>query len=267
MNTDIYYTKNIHTLHQQMVSCYRYLHLPPELFFYPHILWYVVEAYFKVKYGSYNNEEWKCSSLKVLNAIEDFGGRFHISGLDNIRKTPGPVVFISNHMSVLETFVLPSLILPEKSLTYILKKSLLAYPIFGSFLRYLKPIVVSRTNPREDLKIVLTEGASALKRGKSLVIFPQHTRTKGIRVKDFNSLGVKLALEAGVPAIPVALKTDFWGNGTLIKDMGPIGRSCKEIFIKFGEPLSIKGKGREEHKQIIGFIKKNYDTWSARNNQ
>ena len=100
-----------------------------------------------------------------------------------------------------------------------------------------------------------------LNKGKSLMIFPQHTRTKGIRARDFNSLGIKIALKAGVPAIPIALKTDFWENGKIIKDLGQVGRSCKEIFIKFGEPIYIKDKGKKEHKQVIEFITENYAKW------
>ncbi|MGA1824360.1 MAG: lysophospholipid acyltransferase family protein [bacterium] len=250
-----------HTIDNKKLAFLRHMPIPIESIFYPHLVWYIIEAYCQIKYSTYDVTKWTQSSRKIMRALETVGGRFHITGLDNIRKTKGPAVFISNHMSTLETFILPCLILPAKDLTFILKKSLLSYPIFGSFLRDLKPIVVSRTNPREDLTVVLTEGTAQVQKGKSLVIFPQHTRMKGIQARDFNSLGIKIALKANVPVIPIALKTDFWENGTLIKDLGPLGRSNKDIFIKFGQPLYIHDKGKKEHQQVIEFIKKNYNEW------
>ena len=50
--------------------------------------------------------------------------------------------------------------------------------------------------------------------------------------EEFNSIGVKLAKKAGVPVVPVAIKTDFWGNGRIIKELGPIDNK-KTIHIKF----------------------------------
>jgi 1-acyl-sn-glycerol-3-phosphate acyltransferase len=100
-----------------------------------------------------------------------------------------------------------------------------------------------------------------LSKGISIVIFPQSTRSVEFRHEEFNSLGVKLAKKAGVKVIPVALKTDFWGNGKVIRELGPLD-SRKTIYIKFSEPFPVTGTGKEENQKIIDFIQSSLKEWS-----
>jgi 1-acyl-sn-glycerol-3-phosphate acyltransferase len=210
--------------------------------------------------GDYNTKEWIKSSIDIVKMIEGCGGRFHIKGLDNIHKDSDPVVFISNHMSTLETMVFPGIIAPTRPVTFVVKDSLVTHPIFGPIMRAREPIVVSRKNSREDLKTVLNRGKELLRQGISIIIFPQSTRSVEFKEKEFNSLGVKLAARANAKVIPIAIKTNFWGNGNIIKDIGPIVRS-RGIYITFGEPFTINGSGKEEHQQIVDFIKENLKKW------
>ena len=70
----------------------------------------------------------------------------------------------------------------------------------------------------------------------------------------------ELAKRAGVPVVPLALKTNGWGNGHLIKDFGKIDPS-KSIHFCFGDPFEISGSGREEHETVFQFIQKKLDSW------
>jgi 1-acyl-sn-glycerol-3-phosphate acyltransferase len=65
-----------------------------------------------------------------------------------------------------------------------------------------------------------------------------------------------------VPVIPAAIKTDFWGNGKLIKEFGPIDRK-KPIHMVFGEPMTIAGNGRKEHVDIVEFIRSHMQQWET----
>lgn len=223
--------------------------------------WYFVYGYVKeVIKGSrlalknqYDTAQWALSSNRIAKNIEKSGGRFFIDGMDNITKVEGPVVFVSNHMSTLETFVFPSIICPLKEMTYVVKDSLIEMPLFGNIMKSRNPIVVSRKNSRQDLLNVIKQGKENIEKGISIVLFPEGTRQESFKPENFNSLGVKLAKEAGVPVIPVAIKTDFWGNGKLIKDIGPIRRK-EPVCISFGEPLFIEGSGKAENKMIVDFI-------------
>jgi len=211
--------------------------------------------------GQLDRQAWAISSHSVMKLIENSGGRFHIEGLDNIRKAEGPVVFVSNHMSTLETMVFPCIIASEKEVTFVVKDSLINFPVFGAIMRARNPIVVSRTNSREDLALVINQGKKFLEKGTSIIIFPQKTRRIKFIPEEFNSLGVKLAGRAGVQVIPIAIKTDFWGNGKFIKELGPI-YSEKTIYMTFEKPMHIQGTGKEEHQKIVDFISSKLDEWS-----
>ncbi|TGE31567.1 1-acyl-sn-glycerol-3-phosphate acyltransferase [Desulfosporosinus sp. Sb-LF] len=210
----------------------------------------------------YDTQAWALSSYDVFKLIEGCGGRFHITGLENLHKCQGPVVFISNHMSTLETMVFPCIIAPLMNVTFVVKDSLVKHPFFGPIMRARNPIVVSRQNSRADFQIVMKQGQELLSNGISIIVFPQNTRTVEFVPKEFNTLGVKLANNAKVQVVPIAIKTDFWGNGKYLKDLGPINRR-KPIHMAFGEPLSINGTGKEENKAIIEFISSHLEKWNA----
>jgi 1-acyl-sn-glycerol-3-phosphate acyltransferase len=208
----------------------------------------------------YDTKAWTDSSFEILKFIEKTGGIFHITGMENITKSAGSVLFISNHMSTLETMILPSIIGPHKELTFVVKESLVMHPLFGDVMKSRNPIVVGRTDPRKDLEAVMNGGVELLKNGISIVIFPQSTRSVEFKPEEFNSLGVKLAKKADVDIVPIALKTDFWGNGKWIKELGPLDHN-KHIHIKFGEPMRVTGNGKEENQKIIDFIKSSLEEW------
>lgn len=211
--------------------------------------------------GKYNYNEFMLHAILCFKLLEEVGAKFQIEGIDNIKKVKDePVVFVGNHMSALETMILPGIILPIKNVIFVVKKSLLTFPVFGHIMRKTKPIAVGRVNPREDLKTVMSEGIEILKSGTSIIIFQQSHRNPNFDPEVFSSLGVKLAQKAGVKVVPFALKTDFWGNSKLVRDFGPIRRKEK-VHFAFDEPMEIKGNGKENNEQIIEFINGNLKKW------
>jgi 1-acyl-sn-glycerol-3-phosphate acyltransferase len=236
--------------------------ISPGLVFYSRIFLIIYRASAKAKRGRYDDGAWQHSSLTTARALEAAGVRFDITGLDHVAATEGPCVFIGNHMSTLETFLLPAILLPFKRITFVVKQSLMDYPVFGHVMRSRDPIAVGRTNPREDLKAVLEGGAERLRKGVSVVIFPQTTRLPRFDPKDFNTIGVKLAKRAEAPVLPLALKTDAWGNGRLVKDFGKIDPS-KTVYFAFGTPLRIRDRGNEEHDAITRFVMDKLKVWGG----
>jgi len=223
----------------------------------------VVRGSAKAKRGQYFTADWVASSLETLRALEEIGVVIEINGVDNFRTLDTPCVFIGNHMSTLETMVLPAIISQFKDSTFVVKQSLVDYPVFKHIMRSRDPITVGRTNPRDDLKAVFEGGEVRLKAGRSIVIFPQTTRTEVFNPAEFNTIGIKLAKRAGVPVVPIALKTDAWGNGKRFKDFGKIDPS-KKVWFEFGKPMAIAGRGDEEHQQIIDFIRGKLKEWGGK---
>ena len=80
--------------------------------------------------------------------------------------------------------------------------------------------------------------------------------------ENFNTIGIKLAKSAGVPVLPLALKTDFTRVGKVVRDMGPI---CPEheVWFEFAPAIEVEGNGHEQHRQIVEFIKSRVDAWKA----
>ena len=134
----------------------------------------------------YDTKAWADSSFEIFRIIEKTGGKFHITGMENITRSAGPVLFISNHMSTLETMIFPGIIAPHREVTFVVKESLVKHPLFGDVMRSRNPIVVGRTDPRKDFEAVMNGGVDLLSKGISIIIFPQSTRNLEFKPEEFN---------------------------------------------------------------------------------
>ena len=84
--------------------------IDPNLGFYAPMLWIVLKAGYNAMCNQYDGEAWTQSSESIVHTLEAVGCRIEAAGLEHFRSLEGPCVFIGNHMSTLETFVLPSMI-------------------------------------------------------------------------------------------------------------------------------------------------------------
>jgi len=234
----------------------------PSISFYLPFMRVIFQSCAPCKKGTYTDADWCASSLRILRHLERIGAQVEITGIEHLEQVGGPCVIIGNHMSLLETVILPGIVQSVRDVTFVVKQSLLEYPIFKHVMRSRNPVAVSRTNPREDFKAVMTGGKERLENGISVIVFPQTTRTTTFDPEQFNTIGVKLAQKAKVPIIPLALKTDAWGNGKRLKDFGCIDTS-KTVHFAFGEPIHVQGRGSDEHQQVMDFIQQKQDEWAS----
>jgi 1-acyl-sn-glycerol-3-phosphate acyltransferase len=232
----------------------------PAFRFFPRMIRVFVFANKLTKKKLYDRYNWVNSSKLIMDALEKVGVEIEIDGMDNLRSFDGPAVFISNHMSSLETVVLPRIINPVKLVVFVTKQELNSTPLFGPINSARRPIIVGRENAREDLMQVMNQGAERLKDGRSILLFPQRTRNPIFDIKNFNTLGIKLAKRNKVPIVPIALLTDAWANGKIVKDFGKIDIS-KKVKLSFGKPLEITGNGSEQHQQVVDFISSHLKKW------
>lgn len=214
----------------------------------------------KAQRGTFTPETWAEHGLWVLDIVESLGGKVHFEGFEPAAKCPMPVVWTANHMSSMETLIVPPALMAYSPLSVVVKESLMTYPLFGPIMRRIQPIAVSRKNPREDLKQVLTQGQAFLQAGRSVLLFPQATRARAFDAEQFNSLGAKLASRAGVPLIPLAIKTDFLGVGRLVRDFGPID-TTRDLRVAMGPVIPAELPSREMHARTVAFISGRLNDW------
>lgn len=143
------------------------------------------------------------------------GSEISVEGLDLIPE--GAVVFIANHESDFDIPVLLGTI--DKPFGFVSKIEVKRVPILSAWLDAINCILIDRKN-REQALNSMQEGVKLLKEGHSLVIFPEGKRSMGGPVLPFKVGGIRLAQDAGVPIVPIAIKGTadvFEKNRRLIK--------------------------------------------------
>jgi 1-acyl-sn-glycerol-3-phosphate acyltransferase len=132
--------------------------------------------------------------------LKTTGVRVTIEGLDRI--TPGTTyVFVSNHQSIYDTPVVFAS-LPYQ-LRIIAKESLARFPVLGWHLRRGGHLFVDRTHP--DRAGILKRWRALVSQGLSLIIYAEGGRSNDGHVAPFKGGSFLLAIEAGLPIVPVAI--------------------------------------------------------------
>jgi 1-acyl-sn-glycerol-3-phosphate acyltransferase len=112
----------------------------------------------------------------------------------------GPVLFVSNHEGDFDIPVLLGYI--EKPFGFMSKVEVKKVPVISEWMDALNCVFIDRKNKRQSI-LSLRECMDKLKEGHSLVIFPEGTRSKSKSVNEFKTGAFRIALEAGVPIVPI----------------------------------------------------------------
>ncbi len=212
--------------------------------------------------GCLSTDKWAHFCFRSVQKAERYGIPVYAEGWNTRRDHEGPVVYLANHMSTLETILLPFMLLTYGPFNTVVKASLSHLPCLEKAAAHMGLIPIGRKNPREDLTTIFNVGGERIARGESVLIFAQGQRLPVFARKGWSSIGTKLAEKAGVPVIPIAVKTDVMptrpnGKGWL-KDFGTVDPS-KEIRLACGPVL--KGSSREMTDASFDWIKAKLDEW------
>ena len=146
----------------------------------------------------------------VQGAFKSFlfitGTKLTVIGEENIPRDRA-VLYIGNHRSYFDILVTYSRC---PGLTgYVAKKSLQKVPLLNMWMKFLYCLFLDRDNMKEGMKMILT-GVEYLKKGISVCIFPEGTRSKnGNRIGEFKGGSFKSATKSKCPIVPVALIDSF----------------------------------------------------------
>jgi 1-acyl-sn-glycerol-3-phosphate acyltransferase len=170
------------------------------------------------------------------------GVKLKVSGVENINVQP--CIFIGNHSSL---FDIPVVFagLPFKRTRMIAKKELFRIPIFGWAIATVGFIKIDREN-REKAVRSLKKAVEKIKKGTSIMIFPEGTRSPDGQVKEFKKGAFVLAIEAGVPIIPVSISGT---ESILPKKSLKINSGIVHIIV--GEPIKTDGMNVDDKDKLI----------------
>jgi 1-acyl-sn-glycerol-3-phosphate acyltransferase len=113
-----------------------------------------------------------------------------------------PQIFMANHQSDFDILIVLAHI--PGQFRWIAKKELFKIPIFGKAMRNAGYIEIDRQNHEKALKS-LDEAAQKIREGKSVVTFPEGTRSIDGKIRPFKQGMFHLAIRAGVPIVPISI--------------------------------------------------------------
>ncbi len=144
------------------------------------------------------------------------GLRLELRGLDGA--PPGPVIYAVKHQSALETYLLCSR-MPDAC--FVLKREIVKVPVAGWFVAAMNIIDIDRSAGAAALRDMLRRARAEAGKGRSIVIFPEGTRTAPGERRRYHPGVAALYGELGLPVVPVALNTGvFWGRKRIVKRPG-----------------------------------------------
>jgi 1-acyl-sn-glycerol-3-phosphate acyltransferase len=168
---------------------------------------------------------WARSSLWLLDKI--FGAKVEFRGLEHLPK--GACIIAAKHQSALETFAITT---QMDDFTFVLKRELLAIPLFGWYLKRAEQIAIERARRGQALSDLTRQVQEALAQGRQVFIFPEGTRKAAGAPPDYKPGVAHLCAASGALCVPVALNSGlFWPPRGFIRRPG-------RVVIEFLAPIA-----------------------------
>lgn len=180
-----------------------------------------------------------------MQSMMDLGKvTFHVEGRENIPQ--GAVIYTPNHQSA---FDFPAIILNIPApCSFISKKEAKKLPVVNKWMRVMDCVFVDRKN-KAQAHSTLEEAIKLVKAGRSMVVFPEGTRSKNGQLGEFHGGAMKIAMETGAPVVPVLIEHSrerFEQTGNIMPG---------EISITFLPAIETKGLVKEDFLKMPAEIR------------
>ena len=176
------------------------------------------------------------------------GSRVHVGvrGLANI-KPDKSYVYMANHQS---NFDIPVLLgyLPVQ-FRWLAKAELFKIPVFGRAMLGAGYVKIDRFNRKSAFESI-EKAAQRMKDGVSVMIFPEGTRSKDGSVQPFKKGGFVMAIQSGVPIIPVILR-GTWP----IMAKSSLRINPGDVEMEIGEPIDTSGYSMETKEELMDRVR------------
>ena len=185
--------------------------------------------------------------LHVVQAwVDRFGARFDVDvvsqGGDQV-DWDRPHIVMANHQSYLDIFALCRAL--PRLYGMVAKGELARVPFFADVLEVVGCVVVDRANHQQAVH-AMQRAADEVRGGKSILIFPEGTRSPRSVIGPFKKGGLHLALAARVPVVPVGIR----GSATLMP------RNNTALYpgtmdVRIGDPIAPTGDDTPEAREVL----------------
>lgn len=182
-------------------------------------------------------------------ALRAAGVKLNIVGHENLWKAR-PAVFTFNHQSQLDVLVLSALL--RTDFTAVAKKELASNPFFAP-LGYMADIAYIDRGNNAKARKELAPTVEALRRGKSLAIAPEGTRSPTEKLGPFKKGAFNIAMQAGVPIVPIVMRN----CGELMRPHSPL-ITPGTVDVVVLDPVGTTGWDHDSLDRHIAEVRQSY---------
>ncbi|HEX7370231.1 MAG TPA: lysophospholipid acyltransferase family protein [Rhodanobacteraceae bacterium] len=172
------------------------------------------------------------SRLWAPGLLNGAGARLRVEGLERVDFSR-PHVFVANHQSIIDVCALfRALPVPIR---FVIKQEIAKVPFIGWYARAMGMVFIERGHAREAAER-LHAVVSLVRHGENLCAFPEGTRSRDGAIGPFKGGAFQVALQAGVPVVPIAIS----GSGSVLPASGFRVRPGT-ITLRIGDPIATAG--------------------------
>lgn len=159
-------------------------------------------------------EVWRRLVMRGLRVI--CGLSVEVRGLEHL--PPGPCLIAAKHHAMLDT-IAPFDWLPDPA--YVLKRELMRLPFYGWYAGKTEQIPIDREGNARTLRALMHAARDRLEDGRSVVIFPEGTRSEPGAAPDYKPGVAALYRDLGVPCVPMATNSGlYWPAHGVVRRPG-----------------------------------------------
>lgn len=181
-----------------------------------------------------------------LNPMVDMAGvKFEATGVEKIPQNE-PIIFTPNHAGA---FDIPAIVLTApKPPIFMAKKELGKIPVLKNWMDAVDCVFVDRNN-KNSAHSSLQQAIDAVKDGRSIVVFPEGTRSKTGELGEFRGGAMKIAMETGAKVVPVLLE----GTRDRLEATGNV--TAGTVYVTYLDPIETNGLTKEDFFKMPAEIK------------
>lgn len=179
-----------------------------------------------------------CRGFKILRKI--VGLEVIERGQENVANVKNGV-YISNHQNIFDFVTSPGMLQPRT--VSIGKKSLLWIPFFGQLYWITGNILIDRENKSKARNTIQQVAEAIHKRNLSVWMYPEGTRSKGRGLLPFKTGAFRMAIEAGVPIIPMCVSSTHNKISLARRDNGI-------VIAEMLEPIDVSQYSMEDARML-----------------